>query len=109
MLMASEDNGRIWIALSARTGPRARDLTLRSPAARVQTQTVDPRWDARSGQPVRAAHVRDRDPTRAILFVERRAHPEAATVQDVGVDHRGSDAVVAQQFLHRADVVTRPE
>ena len=39
--------------------------------------------------------------------VQRAAHRAAAHAQHVGVDHRGADVGVAQQFLHGADVVTR--
>ena len=37
--------------------------------------------------------------------VGRAADAEWATVQHMGVDHGGSDVVVAEQFLNRADVM----
>ena len=37
--------------------------------------------------------------------VGRAADAEWATVQDMSVDHGGSDVVVAEQFLNRADVM----
>jgi hypothetical protein len=42
-------------------------------------------------------------------FVERAAHAEPAAIQDVRVDHGGAHAVVAEQFLDRADVVAAAE
>jgi len=37
--------------------------------------------------------------------VRSAPYAAASTVQDVRVDHRCFDVAVAQQFLHRADVV----
>ena len=37
--------------------------------------------------------------------VGRAADAEWATVQHIGVDHSGSDVVMAEQFLNRADVM----
>ena len=37
--------------------------------------------------------------------VRGTSHPVRTTVEDVGVDHRRADVPVAEQFLHRADVV----
>jgi hypothetical protein len=37
--------------------------------------------------------------------VKRAFHPPPALVQHMGVDHRGRDVLVAEQLLHRADVV----
>ena len=41
--------------------------------------------------------------------VQRAGHAAAPLVQDVRVDHRRRDIRVPEQFLHRADVVTRRE
>jgi len=38
--------------------------------------------------------------------VKRAAHAAAALVQHMGVDHGGGNIGMAEQFLHRADVVT---
>ena len=64
-------------------------------------------WDARARLSVRQGSVRGLPGS--ILLVEWTAHPEAPAIQDVGVDHRGADAVVAEQFLHGANVVAGPE
>ena len=40
-----------------------------------------------------------------LQVVGRAADAEWATVQYMGVDHGGSDVVVAEQFLYRADVM----
>ena len=40
------------------------------------------------------------------LVVQRAAYGQTATFDNVGVDHGGFDALVAEEFLHRADVVT---
>jgi hypothetical protein len=40
-----------------------------------------------------------------LLSVGRAADAEWATVQHMGVDHGGSDVVVAEQFLNRSDVM----
>jgi hypothetical protein len=37
--------------------------------------------------------------------VQRAAHSAPAAVQDMGVDHRGRHVLVAQELLHRPDVV----
>lgn len=37
--------------------------------------------------------------------VGRAADVEWVTVQHMGVDHGGSDVVVAEQFLNRADIL----
>lgn len=39
------------------------------------------------------------------VLVERASDASAAAVQDVGVDHRGRDVGVAEEFLDRPDVV----
>ena len=53
------------------------------------------------------AHAGPRGPIRVRSQpVRRTAHAEAATVQHMGVDHRGRDVLVTQQLLHRPDVVT---
>jgi len=33
-------------------------------------------------------------------------YASSASVQDVGIDHRGANIFVAQQFLHGADVIS---
>jgi hypothetical protein len=38
--------------------------------------------------------------------VERAADPERAGLQDVGIDHRGADVLVAEEFLDGADIVS---
>ena len=40
-------------------------------------------------------------------LVKRAAHAPAAAVHHMRVDHRGGHIAVAQQFLHRANVVAR--
>jgi hypothetical protein len=49
----------------------------------------------------------NRDPPAApdSLKIQRAAHRPAAAFQDVGVDHGGAYILVAQEFLHRADVI----
>jgi len=42
---------------------------------------------------------------RSSELVQRTRHPTPALVQHMGVDHRGRNVGVAEQFLHRADVV----
>ena len=37
--------------------------------------------------------------------IEWAANGEAAALEHVGIDHRGLDVLVAEQFLDRADVV----
>jgi hypothetical protein len=37
--------------------------------------------------------------------IERAAHAAGASIEDVGVDHRRADVLVAHEFLDRADVV----
>ena len=37
--------------------------------------------------------------------VGRAPHPERPPVEDVGIDHRGTNIGVAQQFLHGPDIV----
>ncbi len=50
------------------------------------------------------------DPGGATSQVVRRTrHPLTPAVQDVGVDHRGLDAGVAQELLDSSDVVSLPE
>ena len=38
--------------------------------------------------------------------VHRAHHPSATTIQHMGVNHGRADVPVAQEFLHRPDVVT---
>jgi hypothetical protein len=61
-------------------------------------------WEARSdnreGLVCRSALARE-----AVRSIEGAAHPEGAAVEDVGVDHGGSHAVVAEEFLDGADIV----
>ncbi len=38
-------------------------------------------------------------------LIQRAAHRPAAAVEDVGVDHRGADVFVTQEFLDGADIV----
>lgn len=38
--------------------------------------------------------------------IQRTAHPARATIEDMGINHRGLQILVAQQFLHGANVVT---
>src|SRR5690349_9864479 len=40
-----------------------------------------------------------------LLWIERAAHTSAAPIQDVDLDHRGTDIAMAQQLLHRTDVI----
>lgn len=44
--------------------------------------------------------------TRVSELVQRARYPTPALVQHMGVDHRGRNVGVAEQLLHRADVVT---
>lgn len=39
-------------------------------------------------------------------YIKRTANATAASIEDVGVDHRSFYAAVAEQFLHRANVRT---
>jgi hypothetical protein len=39
--------------------------------------------------------------------VQWTAHPSSTSIQDMRINHRGSDVLVAEQFLHRANVITR--
>jgi hypothetical protein len=44
-------------------------------------------------------------PPKIVRLIERAADSQSATIEDVGVDHRRLDVLVAEEFLHRADVV----
>ena len=46
-------------------------------------------------------HQRD-----VLPWIEWAAHTSAAPIQDVDIDHRGTDIAMAQQLLHRTDVIT---
>ncbi len=37
--------------------------------------------------------------------IQRTAHRQASSLQDMGIDHRGFHILVPEQFLHSADVV----
>lgn len=37
--------------------------------------------------------------------IQRATHGQAAALEDVGVDHGGAHVLVAEEFLHRTDVV----
>ena len=38
-------------------------------------------------------------------LVERTPHTDSGSIEHMGVDHRGSDVFMAQQFLHGANIV----
>ena len=40
-----------------------------------------------------------------MLWIERAAHPLAAMLEYMGVDHGGLDILVSQEFLHRANII----
>src|SRR6185312_4719504 len=52
---------------------------------------------------------RPRSDARQSGRVERTDHAPAAPIEDMRVHHRGGDVAVAEQLLHRANVVTRFE
>jgi hypothetical protein len=39
--------------------------------------------------------------------VDRAANPDRATVENMSVDHRGLDVIMAQEFLNGPNIVTR--
>src|SRR5258707_15699517 len=41
-----------------------------------------------------------------LLSIKRTAHPFAAAIENMRVDHCRGDVLMAQQFLHRPDVVS---
>ena len=43
---------------------------------------------------------------RSGLGIEWAAHGQAAAIENVRIDHRGLDIFMAEELLHRADVVT---
>ena len=44
-------------------------------------------------------------PARFLFSIEGAADGEGATLDDVGVDHGGADALVAEEFLDGVDIV----
>jgi hypothetical protein len=40
-------------------------------------------------------------------LVKGTQHPLASSIQNMGVNHRGAHVLMPEQFLHRADVITR--
>ena len=44
-------------------------------------------------------------PSRVFLPIERTSHGQPSSIEHVGIDHRRTDLLVAQPFLHGADVV----
>jgi len=47
--------------------------------------------------------------TRAAHLIEGTARGQPASIEDVGIDHRGLHVLMPQQFLHRPDVITMRE
>jgi len=48
-------------------------------------------------------------PPKIVRLIERAADSQSATIEDVRVDHGGLDVLVAEEFLHGADVVAGHE
>ena len=42
---------------------------------------------------------------RHALRIKRTAHPFTATLEYMGIDHRGADIFMPQQLLHSADII----
>ena len=40
------------------------------------------------------------------LWIERAAHPFSSSVQHMGIDHGRADVLMAQEFLHGANIIT---
>lgn len=68
---------------------------------RTSSHIVDP-----GRRPQRPQGCEVQSKTRLIgLPIERAGHPAPAFVQYMGINHRRRHILVAQQFLHRADIV----
>jgi len=59
-------------------------------------------------QPIVTVHLGlPEEAQRRSNLIQRTANPAPTAIHHMGVDHGRGHVAVAQQFLHRADVVTR--